>query len=94
MEKFKNRKTHIDEYYKIDLHQFPEIIDTNSTNIAIVEYNGEWGEVDEITPTDLLLYIENKSAFVFILAYQILTCKVLCFYLLKYLIFQILFFQI
>ena len=34
---------------------------TNSTNIAGVEYNGEWGEVD--TPTDLLLYNENKSAF-------------------------------
>ena len=40
---------------------FQKIIDTNSTNIAGVEYNGEWGEVD--TPTDLLLYNENKSAF-------------------------------
>ena len=60
---FKNkRKLHIEEYYKIDTTSiFQKIIDTNSTNIAIIEYNGEWGEVD--TPTDLLLYNENKSAF-------------------------------
>ena len=55
-------KLHIDEYYKIDTTSiFQKIIDTNSTNIVGVEYNGEWGEID--IPTDLLLYNENKNAF-------------------------------
>ena len=55
-------KLHIDEYYKIDTTSiFQKIIDTNSTNIVGVEYNGKWGEID--SPTDLQLYNENKNAF-------------------------------